>query len=72
MNKNNEQIRAKALGRKIANKTIGKDIISNDSIVYRKIHSLSSANEKQVEKLFNLFEGPYIVTNICNNVVTII
>lgn len=68
-----QHVRTKALGRqwKDACKRSGKDMIESNSIVYRKIHRLSSANEKQMAKLFNLFEGPYVVIDLYNNIATI-
>lgn len=41
-------------------------------MAYRKVHRLGSASDKQISKLFNLFEGPYTVIGIYNNVAIIV
>lgn len=71
---NHSQIRSKLLNRQIKKsyKTKGHDVITNNSLVYRKIIKLSSATNQEIVKFFYLFVGPYIVTKLDNNVATLI
>lgn len=47
--------------------------INLESIVYRKLHSLSFVVNDKIAKFFNLFEGTYIVVKLLyRNVATTI
>lgn len=42
----------------------GKGYIKQISLVYTRMHKLSLANDRQILKIFNLYEVPYVVISI--------
>lgn len=52
-------------------KPSGKYVIQKGSLLYRKLQRLSSASEKQIAVLLNLFEGHHIVEEIHKNTITL-
>lgn len=41
--------------------------MNKGTIVSRKLHKLSKLADKQIAKMFRLYERPYLVTNVHNN-----
>lgn len=66
-----QEIRKAALESQYKYRAKGLNRLDIKNLVYRRIHTLNSALDYTIAKLFNLYEGPYVVININRNVATI-
>lgn len=47
------------------------DTVKKGMLPFRRLHKLSSSEDKQIVKLFMLYKGPYLVVSVYNNVAEI-